>query len=133
MEEKNRRHTPEEISERKNLMADIFQKDAQIYDLQSEKIELMQKLYDQEMKMYGRMSKIADQIFEVQHCEVVNGRVRQMSESEWKENSEPENASQRTDGKSTVHGKLSYYKNIEKQQTDSRSKEAVKRETPELM
>lgn len=132
MEEKNQRHTPEEISERKNLMAGIFQKDAQIYDLQSEKIELMQRFYEQEMKMYGRMSKIADQIFEVQHCEVVNGRVRQMSESEWKENGDSENARQQAGKSSTVREKLNHYKTVEKQQADSRSKEAAKREVPEL-
>lgn len=122
MDENNRKHTPEEISGRMNLMAGIFQKDAQISTLQQEKIQIMQQLYELEMKMYGRMSRIGREIFEVEHCEVFHGRVRQMTESEWEE-----------DKSGTVRGKLSHYKAVEKQQADSRSQDRQKRETPELV
>lgn len=131
----NRRHTPEEISGRMNLMADIFQKDAQIFTLEYEKIEQMQQLYNLEMKMYGRMSKMAEQIFEVQHCEVLNGRVRKMTEAEWKGDTEIGDLDRPTGKNDTVRGKLNHYKTVEKQQADQtnvRMKEGRKKEQPEL-
>lgn len=108
------------------LMAGIFQKDAQISDLQNEKIALMQQLYDLEMRMYGRMSKIGNEIFEVQNCEVFHGRVREMTESERKGLPEQKTNGQQPD-RGSVHGKLDHYK----QQTDARQKEGQKRDVPE--
>lgn len=131
MDEKNRKltHTPEEISGRMKLMAGIFQKDAQISDLHSEKIDLMQQLYELEIKMYGRMSKIGNEILEVQHCEVFHGRIREMAESEWKEIREEKTSGQQADRDKSVHGKLDFYK----QQADvqSRSEGQQKKDVPE--
>lgn len=114
--------------DRMTLMANIFQKDAQILTLGREKMEQMQKLYDLEMKMYGRMSKLGNEIFEVQHCEVFHGTVREMAESEWKENREGKTSIQKADRGKCVHGKLDYYK----QQTDAQSKseEIQKKDVP---
>lgn len=135
MDEKNRKHTQEEISGRMNLMFGIFQKDAQISGLQSEKLQMMQDLYELEMKMYGRMSKIGKEVFEVEHCEIFNGWVRQMPESEWKESLDSSTASQQTDKGGSIHEKLIQYKidaEKQKQQGNSPLKEGQKRETPEL-
>lgn len=133
MEEQNRKHTPEEIAGRMKLMAGIFQKDVQIREVQHEKLEMMQQLYELEMKMYGRMSKIGKEIFSVEHCEIFRGRVREMAESEWQENRDSENVNQQPGKSGTVHGKLNYYKDVEKQQADSRLKEGQRKETPELV
>lgn len=131
MDDKNKKHTPEEISGRMKLMAGIFQKDAQISDLHNEKIALLQQFYDLEMKMYGRMSKIGSEILEVQHCEVFHGRIREMTEAERKEASVSNIGSQQTDRSNSVHGKLDLYKQ-KTQQTDARQKEeGQKRDVPE--
>lgn len=134
MDEKNSKytHTPEEISNRMKLIAGVFQKDAQILTLEREKMEQMQRLYDLEMKMYGRMSKLGNEIFEVQHCEVFHGKVREMAESEWKESREEKTNGQQANkgdkGKS-VHEKLDSYK----KQTDvqSHSEGMQKKDVPE--
>lgn len=107
-------------------MASIFKKDAQILTLQHEKIEQMQRLYDLEMKMYGRMSKLGNEIFEVQHCEIFNGRVREMTESERKED---RTNAQQADRNKSVHGKLDLYK----KKTDTKSTDTVEKkgEVPE--
>lgn len=121
-------HTQEEVSNRMKLMAGIFQKDAQILTLKSEKMEQMQRLYDLEMKMYGRMSKLGNEIFEVQHCEVFHGKVREMTESEWKESQTSSQQADKDKGKS-VHEKLDSYK----KQTDvqSNSEGIQKKDVPE--
>lgn len=121
MEENNEKHTSEDIAGRMKLMASIFQKDAQILNLNKEKLDLLQKLYDQEMKMYGGISKIGKEILEVEHCEVFHGRVRELPESEWKENLDFETTKPQTDQGGTVRGKLERYKAVEKQQEDSGS------------
>lgn len=130
MDEKNSKytHTPEEVSNRMKLVAGIFQKDAQILTLKSEKMEQMQRLYDLEMKMYGRMSKLGNEIFEVQHCEVFHGKVREMTESEWKESQTSSQQADKDKGKS-VHEKLDSYK----KQTDvqSNSEGIQKKDVPE--
>lgn len=133
MGENNQKHAPEDVSARMKLMASIFQKDAQILDLENEKIQLLQKLYEQEMKMYGRMSKIGKEIFEVEHCEVLKGRVRQMTESEWKENLEPKMVGKQTEARDIVHKKLNYYNEKQQSQSNTHKKEVQKRETPELV
>lgn len=130
MDEKNRKntYTPEEISGRMKLMASIFQKDAQILTLEHEKMEEMQRLYELEMKMYGRMSKLGNEIFEVQHYEVFHGRVREMAESEWKEKAGEKTSGQQADRGKSVRGKLDFYK----QQTDAQSKsERIQKDVPE--
>lgn len=130
MDERNSKyiHTPEEISNRMKLVANIFQKDAQILTLKSEKMEQMQRLYDLEMKMYGRMSKLGNEIFEVQHCEVFHGKVREMTESEWKESQTSSQQAEKDKGTS-VHEKLNSYK----KQTDvqSNSEGMQKKDVPE--
>ncbi len=130
MEKKNSKYThiQEEVSNRMKLMAGIFQKDAQILTLKSEKMEQMQRLYDLEMKMYGRMSKLGNEIFEVQHCEVFHGKVREMTESEWKESQTSSQQADKDKGNS-VHEKLDSYK----KQTDvqSNSEGMQKKDVPE--
>lgn len=133
MEENKGKHISEDIAGRMKLMAGIFQKDAQILNLNREKLELLQQFYDQEMKMYGRMSKIGKEIFEVEHCEVFRGRVREIAESEWKENLDFETSKQQADKDSTVHGKLEHYKVVEKKQADNGSQGRQIREAPELV
>lgn len=131
MEKKNLEytHTQEEVSNRMKLMAGIFQKDAQILTLKSEKMEQMQRLYDLEMKMYGRMSKLGNEIFEVQHCEVFHGKVREMAESEWKESQTRSQQAEKGDKGKSVHEKLDSYK----KQTDgqSNSEGMQKKDVPE--
>lgn len=130
MDEKNSKytHTPEEVSNRMKLMAGIFQKDAQILKLENEKMEQLQRLYDLEMKMYGRMSKLGNEIFEVEHYEVFHGRVREMAESERKEKAGEKTSGQQADRGKSVHGKLDYYK----QQTDAQLKsERIQKDVPE--
>lgn len=133
MDEKRRKHTSEDISRRMKLMAGVFQTDARILDLEKEKIKIMQQLYEQEMKMYGQVSKMGKEIFEVEHCEILNGRVRQMTDSEWREHLGSDFSDKKMETDNTVRGKLDHYKAAEKQQSAARTKEEQKRETPELV
>lgn len=121
----NRKHSPEDVARRMELQKSVFLKDVEIYRIQAEKLDLLQQLVALEAEMYGRVSKITASIMEVENCEIVNGMVRFMAEWEKQEPEKKEAAS--------VHDKLDQYKADVKQQTDSRQKEGLKRETPELM
>lgn len=67
------------VSQRSELQFGIFQRDAEISSLQYEKIQMMQELADLDMKMYGRITEQTQDILDVQHCEVLNGRVRELA------------------------------------------------------
>lgn len=123
-EGQGKKHSQADISRRMDLMRSIFQKEAEIHDLKNEQMEMQQQLVNLDMKMYGRLSQKTAQILEGFHCEILNGRVREVFD--WERNLSPE-----TEGKS-VHEKLDAYKAAEKQQpTDDHIKEH-KRETPEI-
>lgn len=64
---------------RSELQFGIFQKDAEILALQHEKILLMQELTDLDVKMYGRITEQTQNILDVQNCEILNGRVREIA------------------------------------------------------
>ena len=67
---------------RTELMFGVFQTDAEILRLQNEKIQMMQELVDQEMALNGELTQEVQSILEVQLCEVLNGKVREISEWE---------------------------------------------------
>lgn len=60
------------------LQFGIFQKDAEIYRLQNEKMQMLQQLVDLDMKLYGKVSEETQAILEVQNSEILNGRVREL-------------------------------------------------------
>ncbi len=123
----NRKHSPEDVARRMNLQKSVFLKDAEIYRIQAEKLDLLQQLVNLETEMYGRVSKITASIMEVENCEIMNGTVR--TKTAWEIRNEPEKKEA-----ASVHDKLDQYKaDVKIQQTDSRQKEGPKRETPELM
>lgn len=122
----NRKHSPEDVARRMELQKSVFLKDAEIYRIQAEKLDLLQQLVALEADMYGRVSKITASIMEVENCEIMNGMVR--FKSEWEIRHEPEKKED-----ASVHDKLDQYKADVKQQTDNHQKEGSKRETPERM
>lgn len=67
-----------DASMRSELQYGIFRKDADILNLQQEKIQMLQELADLDMKMYGQISEQTQEILEVQNCEILNGRVREV-------------------------------------------------------
>lgn len=68
--------------EHTELQIKIFQNDAEIFRLQNEKIQMMQRLADLEMQRDGQISPETMAILEVQNSEIVNGRVREIGEWE---------------------------------------------------
>jgi hypothetical protein len=74
--------------EHSELQFGIFQKDAEILHLQEEKLQMMQKLVDFEMRGDGQISPETAAILEVQHSEIVNGQVREIGA--WEQHSLPE-------------------------------------------
>ena len=67
-----------DASMRSELQYGIFRKDAEILNLQQEKIQMLQELTDLDMKMHGQITEQTQEILEVQNCEVLNGRVREI-------------------------------------------------------
>ncbi len=122
-----RRHSPEDIARRMELQKSVFLKDAEIYHIQAEKLDLLQQLVALEAEMYGRVSKNTALIMEVENCEIMNGMVR--FKTEWEIRHEPEKMEA-----ASVHDKLDQYKADAKvQQTDRCQKEGAKRKMPERM
>ncbi len=68
--------------EHTELKFKIFQNDAEILRLQDEKIEMLQRITDIEMKRDGRISPETMAILDVQHSRIINGRVREIKEWE---------------------------------------------------
>ena len=64
---------------RNELQFGIFRKDAEILNLQNEKIQMMQELADMDLKMYGKITEQTQDILDVQNCEMLNGRVREIA------------------------------------------------------
>ncbi len=64
--------------ERSELQFSIFHNDAEILRLQEEKIQMLQQLVDLEMQKDGKISPETTAILEVQHSEIINGRVREI-------------------------------------------------------
>lgn len=64
--------------EHAELQMEIFRKDAEIMRLQSEKLQMMQRLTDIEIQRDGKLSQVTKEILEVQNSELVNGRVREI-------------------------------------------------------
>lgn len=78
------------------LMQGVFQKDVTAYKLQDEKIMMLQKLADLDKKLYNEVSKETFAILEVQHCELKNGVVYPVLESQQTQDisqTKPENES----------------------------------------
>lgn len=71
-----------ESVERTELQFKIFRNDAEIFRLQNEKIEMLQRLTDLEMQRDGQISPETMAILDAQHSEIVNGRVREIVEWE---------------------------------------------------
>lgn len=70
------------MSEITELMFGVFQIDAEIFRLQNEKVQMLQELVESEIKAYGHISQDTQTILDVQHSEVVNGKVREIKEWE---------------------------------------------------
>lgn len=68
--------------QRFELLSGVFQKDAAVYHLHDEKIKMLQELVDLEQKMLGEISSQTLEVLAVQHCEVVDGEVREILEPE---------------------------------------------------
>lgn len=66
--------------ERIELLAGVFQKDVAAFNLHDEKIAMLQNLVDLDQRMQGKLSQETLQVLEVQHCEVIDGRVVEMQE-----------------------------------------------------
>lgn len=64
--------------EHAELQVEIFRKDAEIMRLQSEKLQMMQRLTDIEIQRDGKLSQVTMEILEVQNSEFFNGRVREI-------------------------------------------------------
>ena len=62
---------------RSELQYGIFRKDAEILNLQNEKIQMLQELVDLDLKMYGQTTEQTQEILDVQNCEIINGQVRE--------------------------------------------------------
>lgn len=121
-EGQGKKHSPADISKRMDLMRSIFLKEAMIHELKNDQMEMMQQLVDLDMKMYGRASQKTAQILDGFHCEILNGKVREVYE--WERNLSP------AEDKS-VHEKLDSYKEaVEKQR--STENHVKNRETPEI-
>ena len=73
---------------RNELMIGVFQIDAEISNLQNEKLQMLQELVDQEMNLHGEISQVTKEILDVQDCEIVNGNVRVIMEWEKQEKAE---------------------------------------------
>ncbi len=117
-------------------MFGIFQKDLEILRIENEQRQMQQQLVDLEMKMYGRISNKIAELLEAFQCEVLNGMVIKIYDSDKTPVSKIETIRQGTEKEtaSTLHGKLKAYKEVEKrQQTDGHVGENRKREMPELV
>lgn len=68
--------------QRFELLSGVFQKDAAAFNLHDEKIKMLQELVDLEQKMLGEISTQTLEVLAVQHCEVVDGEVREILEPE---------------------------------------------------
>lgn len=68
-----------DVSLRSELQFNIFRKDAEISDLQREKLQMLQELVELDIKMSGRVTEQTKDILEVQNCELLNGHVRELS------------------------------------------------------
>ncbi len=65
---------------RNELQFGIFQRDAEIINLQREKIQMLQELVDLDIKANGQITDQTQDILDVQNCELLkNGRVRELS------------------------------------------------------
>ena len=63
---------------RTELMVGVFQIDAEMFRLQNEKLQKMQELVDQDTALNGEITQEVQSILEVQQCEVLNGKVREI-------------------------------------------------------
>lgn len=63
---------------RSELSFGIFDIDSEIFKLEREKIQMMQKLADLDIKMYGKLTEQTQEILEVQNCEILDGQVREV-------------------------------------------------------
>lgn len=64
---------------RTDLQFGIFQRDAEILNLQREKLQMLQEMVDLDIKMGGQITEQTQEILDVQNCEILNGRVRELS------------------------------------------------------
>lgn len=64
---------------RSELLFGVFRKDVEISNLQNEKILMMQELADMDLKMYGKITEQTQDVLDVQNCEMLNGRVREIA------------------------------------------------------
>ncbi len=71
-----------DTAERIELLFGVFQKDAAELNLHDEKIAMLQDLVDLDQRMQGKISQETLQVLEVQHCEVVDGKVIEVQESQ---------------------------------------------------
>lgn len=71
-----------DTAERIELMAGVFQKDVAAFNLHDEKIAMLQKLVDLDQKMLGEISQETLAVLDVQHCEVVEGKVTEILEQQ---------------------------------------------------
>lgn len=71
-----------DASRQNELQIGIFRADAEILRLQSEKIQMMQELVNLDVKLYGQITEQTQEILEVQNCEVLSGRVRELGQWE---------------------------------------------------
>lgn len=76
-----------DASRQNELQIGIFRADAEILRLQSEKIQMMQELVNLDIKLYGQITEQTQEILEVQNCEVLSGRVRELGQ--WEQNNQP--------------------------------------------
>lgn len=67
-----------DTSLRAELQIGVFQKDIKIAQLQYEKIQMLQDLVELDLKIYGRITEQTQEILNVQNCEILNGRVREI-------------------------------------------------------
>lgn len=74
--------------ERIELLAGVFQKDVAAFNLHDEKIAMLQDLVDLDQRMQGKISQETLQVLEVQHCEVVDGKVIEVQEQKSKRGTE---------------------------------------------
>lgn len=63
---------------RERVIQNIFEKDVKQFQLRDEKIKWCQVLVDADMKMFGEITSDTLQILDVQHVEVVDGKVREI-------------------------------------------------------
>lgn len=91
--------------ERIELLAGVFQKDVAAFNLHDEKIAMLQELVDLDQRMQGKISKETLQVLEVQHCEVIDGKVIEVQEQKLTRDKEAQNKMQEKEKESMERNK----------------------------